>query len=195
MKFEKTPNGFWIRKAKRAEPGGQRQTHLGVEKETKIREMESGINPQGGLDPQSGHQQRGPELDIPSLQTKIPSQTGSVQFESTFSKSIMTQPTFIDGPSTKPLYTESSFSRPAFIEPTYIEIPQPQAPYTLNYAPWMDLSTQIIFLGTCMEELVVVNDTRFYSMEDMMDQYQTRFTSQFEYLQQMIDCIKDCMVC
>ena len=133
--------------------------------------MESRVDPQGGLDPQSGHQQRGPELDIPSLQTKIPSQTGSVQFESTFSKSIMTQPTFIDGPSTKPLYTEPSFSKPAFIEPTYIEIPQPQPPYTLDHAPWMDLSAQIIFLSTCMEELVVVNDTRFYSMENMMDQY------------------------
>ena len=38
-----------------------------------------------------------------------------------------------------------------------------------------------------MEELAVVSDTRFYSMEDCMDQYQTGFTSQFEYLQQRLE--------
>ena len=37
----------------------------------------------------------------------------------------------------------------------------------------------------------MVSDTRFYSMEDCMDQYQASFTSQFEYLQQMIDRIRD----
>ena len=47
----------------------------------------------------------------------------------------------------------------------------------------MDLFTQISSLGTHMEELVVVSDTRFYSMEDRMDQYQAIFTSYFEYLQ------------
>ena len=33
-----------------------------------------------------------------------------------------------------------------------------------------------------MEELAMVSDTHFYSMEDRMDQYQASFTSQFEYL-------------
>ena len=113
--------------------------------------MESGVDPQGGLDPQSGHQQRGPKLDIPSLQTEIPSQTEGVQFEFTFYEPMMTQLAFIDGPSTQPLYTEPSFSKPAFTKPTYTEIPQPQAPYTLNHAPWMDLSAQISFLGTFHE--------------------------------------------
>ena len=47
----------------------------------------------------------------------------------------------------------------------------------------MDLSAQISSLGTRMDELTVVSDTRFYSMEDRMDQYQTGFTSQFKYLQ------------
>ena len=47
----------------------------------------------------------------------------------------------------------------------------------------MDLSAQINSLGTHMEELAVVSDTRFYSMEDRIDQYQIGFTSQFEYLQ------------
>nr|CAN76703.1 hypothetical protein VITISV_032509 [Vitis vinifera] len=46
-------------------------------------------------------------------------------------------------------------------------------------------------LSTHMEELAIVSDTRFYSMEDCMDQYQTGFTSQFEYLQQGIERIKD----
>ena len=87
--------------------------------------MKSGVEPQGRLDPQSGYQQRGLELDIPLLQAKIPLQIRGVQFESTFSKSMMTQPAFIDEPSTQPLYTE----------PTYTKIPQPQVPSTPNHAP------------------------------------------------------------
>ena len=65
MKFEKAPNGSWVRKAERAPTQARRQgqSHLGVEKEVKIREME------GGVDLQSGHQQRGLEFDILSLQT------------------------------------------------------------------------------------------------------------------------------
>ena len=44
-----------------------------------------------------------------------------------------------------------------------------------------------------MEELIVVSDTQFYSIEDRMDQYQTGFTYQFEYLQQRFERMKDCM--
>ena len=57
----------------------------------------------------------------------------------------------------------------------------------------MDLSTQISSLGTRMEELTVVDDTRFYSMEDRMDSYQTGFTSQFEHLQQRFKSIEERM--
>ena len=57
----------------------------------------------------------------------------------------------------------------------------------------MDLSAKISSLGTRMEELAVVSDTRFYSMEDCMDQYQTGFTYQFEYLQQRFERMKDRM--
>ncbi|KAL6321058.1 hypothetical protein AAG906_012044 [Vitis piasezkii] len=73
-------------------------------------------------------------------------------------------------------------SQPSFTEPPHTEIPPHQAPHTPDHAPWMDLSTQISSLGTRMEELAVVSDTRFYSMEDCMDQYQASFTSQFEHL-------------
>ena len=51
MKFEKTPDGSWFRKAKRAQPREQRQTRLRVENEVEIREMECEVDPQGGLDP------------------------------------------------------------------------------------------------------------------------------------------------
>ena len=47
----------------------------------------------------------------------------------------------------------------------------------------MDLSAQISSLETRMEELAVVNDTRFYSMEDRIDQYQAGFTTHFEHLE------------
>ena len=137
----------------------------------------------GGVDPQSGYQQRKPELDIPLLQTE------DVQFEATFSELTLTK-----GPSTQSSYTKPS-SEPAFTEPTYTKIPPPQAPLTHNHAPWMDLFAQINSLGTRMKELVVVNDTHFYSMDDRMDQYQAGFTSQFEYLQQRIERIKDLLEC
>ena len=121
--------------------------------------MKSGVDPQGGLDPPSGYQQRGLELDIPSLQIEIPLQTKGVQFESTFFEPVMTQLAFIDRPSTQPLYIKPSFSRPTFTEPTYTKTPQPQVPYTPDHAPWMDIFALISFLGTCMVELAMVNDT------------------------------------
>ena len=148
---------------------------------------------EGGVDPLSGYQQRQPELDIPPLQSQ------GVQFEATFSESMMSEPTYTAGPS----------SQPSFTEPPHTEIPPHQAPHAPDHAPWMDLYAQISFLGTRMEELVIVSDTRFYSMEDRMDQYQADFTSrferlenhmdqqqvgftfQFEYLQQRIELIED----
>ena len=69
----------------------------------------------------------------------------------------------------EPTYTVEPYSQPSFNEPPHIEIPPHQEPHTPNRAPWMDLSAQISSLGIRMEELAVVNDTRFYSMEDHMD--------------------------
>ena len=90
-------------------------------------------------------------------------------------------------------YTTRPSSQPSFTEPPYTESSPHQAPHAPNHAPWMDLSSQISLLGTRMEVLAVVSDTRFYSMEDCMDQYQTGFTSQFEYLQQRFECMEDHM--
>ena len=60
MKFEKAPDGSWVWRVERAPTQARRQgqAHPGVEKEAEIREME------GGVDPQSGLQQREPELHI-----------------------------------------------------------------------------------------------------------------------------------
>ena len=80
-------------------------------------------------------------------------------------------------------YTAGTSTQPTFIKPLHTEIPPPQTPLASDHAHSMDLSTHISSLGTCVEELAVVSDTRFYSIEDRMDQYQTGFTSQFEYLQ------------
>ena len=129
---------------------------------------------EGGLNPQRGFEQKEPELDIPPLQSE------GVQFEVTFPKPMMYDPTYTTRPS----------SQPSFIEPPPIETSPHQTPPTADHAPWMDLSALISSLGTRMEELAVVSDTRFYSMKDCMDQYQTSFTSQFEYLQQRIGCIE-----
>ncbi|RVW93905.1 hypothetical protein CK203_028145 [Vitis vinifera] len=159
MKLEKAPDGSWVRKAER-QTRGHDQLHPGVEEEDEIREMEDGLDPQRDLE------QRGPELDIPP-----PHQSEGIHVEATFSKPMMTEPSFPTGPSSQPSFTE---------------LPS-QAPHAPEHPPWMDLSAQISSLGTRMEELVVVHDTRFYSMEHRIDQYQAGFTSQFEQLVQRIE--------
>ena len=155
--------------------------------------MEGGVSPRGELDPQSGHQQREPKLDIPPLQTKIPSQIRGVLFESTFYKLMMTEIAFTKGPSIQPSYTELAFFKPAYSKPTYTKEPPPYALLTPAHAPWMDLSAQVSLVSTRMEELVVIKDICFYFMDDRMDQYQSSFPSQLEYLQQRINRIEDRM--
>ena len=129
--------------------------HPEAKEEAKIREMED------GLDPQRDFELRGPELDI-----LPPPQSESIHVEVTFSKPMMTESSYTAKPS----------SRPSFIELPHTEL-QSQAPHAPDHAPWMNVSAQISSLGTRMEELALVHDTRFYSMEEHMDQYQTGVTS------------------
>ena len=98
-------------------------------------------------------------------------------------------------------------SQPSFTEPPHTEIPPHQTPHAPDHALWMDLSAQISFLGTHMEELVVVSDTRLYSMDYHMNQQHAGFTSWFDslearmdqhqavfkHLQQMIEHIEGCL--
>ena len=79
---------------------------------------------------------------------------------------MMTASSYTTGPSFQPLFTELP----------HTELPS-QAPHAPDHAPWMDVSAQISSLGTRMEELALVHDSRFYSMEEHMDQYQTGVTS------------------
>ena len=173
MKFEKAPDGSQIRRVERLPTQARRQgqVHPGVEEKAEIREME------GGVDPQRGFQQRELELDIPPFQSK------GVQFKATFPEPMMFESTYTARPS----------SQLSFTEPPHIETPPHQASHVLDHVPWMNLSAQISFLGTHMEDLIVVSDTRFYPMKDHMDQYQTGFTSQFEYLQQRFERMEDHM--
>ena len=173
MKFEKASDSSWIRRVERppAQAQGQGQVHPRVEKEAEIQKME------GRLDHQRGFEQREPKLDIPLLLFE------GVQIEATFPKSIMFELAYIVGPSSQPSFTELS----------HTETAPHQTPHVPDHAPWMDLSTQISSLGIFTEELTVVSETRFYSMEDCMDRYQTNFTSQFEYLQQRFERMEDHM--
>ena len=68
-------------------------------------------------------------------------------------------------------YTTGPSSQSSFTKPSHIETSPHQTPHAPDHAPWMDLFVQISSLGTRMEKLTVVSDTRFYSMEDCMDQY------------------------
>ena len=119
----------------------------GAEEEAEIREMED------GLDPQRDFEQRGPELDIPP-----PSQLESIHVEATFSEPMMKEPSYTTRPS----------SQPSFTKLPHIEIPS-QAPHALDHAPWMDVSAQISSLRTRIEELALVHDIHFYSMEEHID--------------------------
>ena len=69
---------------------------------------------------------------------------------------------------TEPSYTAGPSSQPSFIELPHTELLS-QAPHAVDHALWMDVSTQISSFGTRMEELALVHDTRFYSMEEHMD--------------------------
>ncbi|KAL6341934.1 hypothetical protein AAG906_038179 [Vitis piasezkii] len=84
------------------------------------------------------------------------------------------------------MMTEPSFTADPSSQPSFTELPS-QAPHVPDHAPWMDLSAQISSLGTRMEELALVHDSRFYSIEEHLDQYQAGFTSQFEHLVQRIE--------
>ena len=42
-----------------------------------------------------------------------------------------------------------------------------------------------------MEELALVHDSRFYSMEEHLDQYQTGVTSRFDHFQQHFERIEE----
>ena len=141
MKFEKAPDGSQVRRAERvpAQAQEQGQSHPGVKEKAEIRDME------GGVDPQSGYQQRKLKLNIPPLQSE------GVQLEATFSELMLSELTYTTGPSTQPSFTK----------PSHTEIPPHQASHAPDHAPWMDLSAQISFLGTRMEELAVVSDTWF----------------------------------
>ncbi|RVW16649.1 hypothetical protein CK203_080917 [Vitis vinifera] len=67
----------------------------------------------------------------------------------------------------------------------------PEQMRRLKSERWM--MAQISSLGTRMEELALVHDTRFYSMEERIVQYQTDFTSRFEHFQQRFECIEERM--
>ncbi|KAL6340432.1 hypothetical protein AAG906_006095 [Vitis piasezkii] len=96
-----------------------------------------------------------------------------------------------DIPPPQPMISEPAYtSGPS--EPSHAEIPF-QAPHAPDHAPWMDLSAQISSIGTRMEELAVVNDTRFQSMEERIDECQTDFTSQIEHLDQRLGRLEERM--
>ena len=128
--------------------------HPAVEEKDEIREME------GRLDPQRDFNHRETEFDIPPQHSK------GGQLGATLSESMMSEP----------VYTARPSSQPSSIEPPHAQTSAHQAPYASDHAPLIDLAAQISSLGTRMEELAIVSDMRFYSMEDRMDHYQTGFT-------------------
>ena len=90
----------------------------------------------------------------------------------------------------EPSYTAGLSSQPSFTEFSHTEIPS-QALHAPNHALWMDVLAQISSLGTRMEELALVHDTCFYSMEKRIDQYQTGFTSRFQHFQRRFERIDE----
>ena len=101
--------------------------------------------------------------------------------------------TLSGGTMSEAVHTTGTSSQPSFTDPPHAHTSPHQAPYDPSQAPWMDLGAQISSLGTRMEELAVVNDMRFHSMEDRMDHYQTGFTEQFQCMQKRFQSIEDRM--
>ena len=124
------------------------------------------------MDPQRDFEQRGPELDI-----LLPPQSEGIHVEATFSE---------------PMMIESSFTIGLSSQPSFTELPS-QAPHAPDHAPWMDVSAQISSLGTCMEEFALVHESRFYSIEEQLDQYQAGVTSWFDHFQQRFERIEERM--
>ena len=139
MKFEKAPDGSWIKRAEQPPTQAQEQgqVHPRVEEEAEIQEME------GVLNPQRGFKHRKPEIDIPPLQSE------GVHFEALFPEPMMSELTYTVGPSSQPSFTKLPYTEPS----------PHQAPHAPDHAPW--ISARISSLGTRMEELIVVSDTRF----------------------------------
>ncbi|RVW85800.1 hypothetical protein CK203_055425 [Vitis vinifera] len=113
------------------------KVHPRVEEEAEIQEME------GVLNPQRGFKHRKPEIDIPPLQSE------GVHFEASFPEPMMSELTYTVVPSSQPSFTKLPYTEPS----------PHQAPHAPDHAPW--ISTRISSLGTRMEELIVVSDTRF----------------------------------
>ncbi|RVX14374.1 hypothetical protein CK203_017259 [Vitis vinifera] len=80
-----------------------------------------------------------------------------------------------------------------------LDIPPPpqleglHTPHAPDHVPWIDVLAQISSLGTRMEELALVHDSRFYFMEEHMDQCQTGVTSWFDHFQQRFEHIEERM--
>ncbi|KAL6345646.1 hypothetical protein AAG906_017380 [Vitis piasezkii] len=90
------------------------------------------------------------------------------------------------------MHTAGTSSQPSSTDPPHAHTSPHQAPYGPSQA-WMDLGAQISSLGARIEELAIVKDMRFHSMEDRMDHYQTGFTEQFQCMQQRFQSIEDRM--
>ena len=132
MKFEKGPDGSWIRKVERpvAHPRGQGEVHPAVEEKTEIQQMEGGVAPQ---------------RDYKHTQTKFdihPQQFEGCQLEATLSEGMMSESVHTTVPS----------SQPSFTEPPHAHTSPHQAPYNPSQTPWKDLGAQISSLGTRMED-------------------------------------------
>ncbi|KAL6327841.1 hypothetical protein AAG906_026515 [Vitis piasezkii] len=86
------------------------------------------------------------------------------------------------GMPSEAMHTAGTSAQPSSIDPPHAHTSPHEAPYRL-----------ISSLGARIEELAIVKDMRFHSMEDRMDHYQTGFTEQFQSMQQRFQSIEDRM--
>nr|CAN62461.1 hypothetical protein VITISV_035912 [Vitis vinifera] len=108
----------------------------------------------------------------------------------------LSRKTDFEAPTTYDTYDEQSLGRMKFEKApdgSWVRKAERQARGHDQIHPGMDLSAQISSLGTRMEELALVHDSRFYSIEEHLDQYQTGVTSQFDHFQQRFECIEERM--
>ena len=67
------------------------------------------------------------------------------------------------------------------------DIPHAEVPPVVDESPLYEVRAKISSLASRIEELVVVEDSHFSSIEARIESYETQLTSQYEHLQQRVN--------
>ena len=76
-------------------------------------------------------------------------------------------------------------------ESELVDIPHAEVPPIMDKSPLHEVRAHINLLASRIEELAIVEDSCLSSIDARIDSYETRFTSQYEQLQQRVNQFKE----